>query len=243
MQSASNDTAGEAAARLRTTRRLLIAAVAAPVLAAGTGRLPLAARKRKRRKKPKAKIRRVTRTYVNDGQIRIPAQVAGIGPGNPYPASIAVQDLAGGRVTNVTVTIKNLTHLVDREVCVMLAKDTVNAVLMVKTGNLVDVIDVTLTFDDLADTALPVNAPLVSGRFQPTMNLAASSLVFYFPAPAPQPSGNSLLSAFQGADANGSWRLYVADGALGLDGMIAGGWELTITADMPKQRKKKRKKR
>jgi hypothetical protein len=241
MQSASNQTPGAAAERLQKTRRRLIAAMAAPVLASAADALPLAARKRS--KKPRVKTQRVTRTYVNDGQISIPAQVGGIGPANPYPASIAVQDLAGGRVTNVTVTIKNLTHEVDREVGVMLAKDTITTVLMVRTGGLVDVIDATLTFDDLADSALPVNAPLASGRFQPTMNLAAANLVFYFPAPAPLPSGNSLLSAFQGIEANGSWRLYVADGAVGLDGAVAGGWELTITADVPKKRKKKRKKR
>lgn len=241
MPSASKRTPSEAAAHVWRTRRRLVASLAAPVLAVGAGTLPLAARKR--RKKPKVKTTRVTRTYVNDGQIRIPAQAGGIGPANPYPASIAVTDLAGGRVANVTVTIKDLSHDVDREVCVMLARDTINTVLMVKTGNLSDAINLTLTFDDLADSALPLNTPLASGRFQPTMNLAVASLPFYFPAPAPAPSGNSLLSAFQGIDPNGSWRLYVADGAVGLDGAIAGGWELTITADVPKKRKKKRKKR
>lgn len=104
MQSASKLTAGAAAERLRKTRRRLIATLAAPVLSAGVGTLPLAARKR--RKKPRVRTRRVTRTYANDGQIRIPARLNEIGPANPYPASIAVRDLAGGRVTSVTVTIK-----------------------------------------------------------------------------------------------------------------------------------------
>ena len=241
MQSASTQTPGAAAERLRKTRRRLISTLAAPVLAAGVGTLPLAARKR--RKNPRVKTRRVTRTFANGGQIRIPARVNEIGAATPYPASINVSGLAGGRVTNVTVTLKGLSHGTGREVCVMLARDTTNAILMVKTGGPKAISNVTLTFDDAAEFTLPLETAVSSGRFQPTSNEVAENLHFYFPPPAPLPSGNSLLSAFRGLEAEGSWRLYVADSVGAVDGAIAGGWELTITADVPKKRKKNRKKR
>ena len=241
MQSSRKEPPG-AAGGLARTRRQVIAALAVPVLATGTVISPLAARKR-RKKKPKAKTRRVTRTYVNGGQIRIPGNAGELGRADPYPSSLVVADLKGGTVRHVSVTVKGLTHGTGDEVLLMLAKDTTNAVLMVRTGGKAPVNNATITFDDLAATTLPLATALVSGQFQPTLNDALTSLPFHFPTPAPELNGNSLLSAFQGADPNGSWRLYAADRAIGGDGAISGGWELTITADVPKARKKRRKQR
>ena len=45
------------------------------------------------------------------------------------------------------------------------------------------------------------------------------------------PSGSSLLSLFNGTNANGTWSLYVLDDAGGDIGSISGGWDLTITDD------------
>jgi hypothetical protein len=179
---------------------------------------------------------------MNDGQIRIPAIVEGLGAANPYPAAITVEDFPGV-VTNVVVTLKGISHDESREVEVMLAKDTTNAVLMGRTGFDETMANVTLTFDDAAANVLPEATTITSGRYQPTNFIPLINLKDYFRAPAPLPSGNTRLSAFRGLSANGVWRLYVTDGALNTDGAIAGGWELTITADVPKKRKKKRKKR
>jgi hypothetical protein len=125
----------------------------------------------------------------------------------------------------------------------MLAKDTTNAVLMGLAGFDETMAGVTLTFDDAATNALPQATTIISGRYQPTNFIPLVNLKDYFRAPAPLPSGNTRLSAFRGLGANGAWRLYVSDGALGTNGAIAGGWELAITADVPRKRKKKKKKR
>ena len=53
------------------------------------------------------------------------------------------------------------------------------------------------------------------------------------PAPAPTPSGNVYLSAFNGTNPNGTWNLYVADDLSGSLGEITGGWSLAITTGAP----------
>jgi hypothetical protein len=223
------------------TRRRLVAALATTALAT-MSRAPLAARKRKKKKKQKTKIRRLTRTFANDGQIRIPGSAGEAGIANPYPSSIVVSGLKNGIVRHVAVTVRGLSHADGDEVLLLLAKDTVNTVLMVKTGIDAPVSNVTITFDDLAATTLPLAAPLTSGRYQPTFNDVPTSLPAHFPPPAPVASGNSLLSAFQGMDPNGSWRLCAADRVVGGDGVIL-GWELTITAEVSKKRRKNKKRR
>ena len=223
----------------QSRRRLLadavLVAVGAHVVASGT------ADAGKRKKKPAT--RTITRSFVNDGQIRVPANLNGSGAANPYPASITVAGLKGATVRSVTVTLKGVSHESGRELNVMLAKDTTNAILMGEAGGFNAFAGVTFIFDDTAENALPKSTTLVSGRFQPTSFINREFLPNYFRAPAPVPSGNSLLSAFRGADPNGSWRLYASDSVIAIDGSISGGWELTITADVPMKRKKKKKKR
>lgn len=219
----------------QASRRQVVAALAAAAAGAGGCASTLA---RKGKKKPKTVS--VTRTFVNDGQIRIPATVEGLGAANPYPASITVEDFPGV-VTNVVVTLKGVSHEESRDVEVMLAKDTTNAVLMGRAGFDEAMRDVRLTFDDAAAIRLPENTIIASGSYQPTNFIPQMDLQFYFRAPAPFPSGNTRLAAFRGLAANGTWRLYVTDGSLNTDGGISGGWELVITADVPKKRKKKKK--
>ena len=56
-----------------------------------------------------------------------------------------------------------------------------------------------------------------------------------FPAPpsggsAPPQDGGPALSAFDGTNPNGAWKLYVVDDTIGCAGQFAGGWSLTINA-------------
>jgi hypothetical protein len=198
----------------------------------------------RRRKKKKPSTQTVTRTYLNDGQIRVPAVAGTAGAANPFPSSITVTDLTGATLRSVTVTLKGLSYGSGDEIAVMIAKDAVNAILMGKAGGDEEIVNASITFDDNAERALPEATAIVSGQFQPTNYYSSSVLPNLFTAPAPLASGNSLLSAFRGADPNGSWRLYVTDPIIGgADGVISGGWELTVTADMPKKRKKRKKKR
>lgn len=223
----------------RSRRRLIAGAV---LMAAGAVGAEMGTADARKRKKKKPATQTVTRTYRNDGQIVVPAVANTVGAANPFPSSITVTDLSGATLRSVTVTLKGVSHGNGNEIAVMVAKDTVNAILMGRAGGIEDIVDATITFDDNAESALPESAAVVSGRFQPTNYYPSSVLPNLFKAPAPLASGNSLLSAFRGADPIGSWRLYVTDPVIGgADGAVTGGWELTITADMPKKRKKKKK--
>jgi hypothetical protein len=89
---------------------------------------------------------------------------------------------------------------------------------------------VNLTLDDEATDSWPV--PLTSGAYRPTDNDAVG--FDSFPAPSggsvlPQ-DGGTTLSAFDGANLNGVWKLYVVDDTVGSLGQLAGGWSLTIKA-------------
>ena len=86
-----------------------------------------------------------------------------------------------------------------------------------------------LTLDDQAPSHLPDTTALTSGTFKPT-NAGAGDT---FPAPAPAPSGNVYLSAFNGTNPNGTWSLYVADDVSGDWGEITGGWALVVTTGAP----------
>ena len=67
---------------------------------------------------------------------------------------------------------------------------------------------------------------MVSGTYQPT-NINDGGSDDVYPAPAPAPSGNTTLAAFNGIDPNGIWSLYVMDDAFGDIGSIE-GWSLQI---------------
>ena len=50
--------------------------------------------------------------------------------------------------------------------------------------------------------------------------------------PGARPDGSVAISTFDGADPNGTWRLWVMDNVPGVAGEIRGGWELRITAEV-----------
>ena len=62
----------------------------------------------------------------------------------------------------------------------------------------------TLRLDDEAEEPLPAAAGLQSGAFRPTT--AAGSAVAFL-SEAPQTTGSAALSAFDGSNPNGTWRL------------------------------------
>ena len=98
-----------------------------------------------------------------------------------------------------------------------------SAIVMSDVGGTTDVSNVALTLDDQAPASIPDAGPLASGTFRPT-NVGAGDTL---PAPAPTPSGNVYLSAFNGTNPNGTWSLYVADDLSGSWGEITGGWSLS----------------
>ncbi|MFC4800014.1 hypothetical protein ACFPA1_11730 [Neobacillus sp. GCM10023253] len=166
-----------------------------------------------------------TTTFSNTTPILIPAEGTE-GPAAPYPSPIVVSGLTGS-IIQVTVTFNNLSHTFPADISAMLvgpAGNTgPNTILMSSAGGGTDINNVTLTFDDNAATTVPT--PIVSGTYRPTNN----GIFGTYPPPAPAPSGNTLLSVFNGMDPNGVWNLYIIDQALADSGIMAGGWELHIT--------------
>jgi subtilisin-like proprotein convertase family protein len=167
-------------------------------------------------------------TFSNSGLITVPATGTGAttgAPANPYPSNIAVAGL-GGTVTKVTATLNNLASTFPDDFDVLLVgPGGQTCLLMSDNGGDLDVTGVTLTFDDAAATSLPDGNSLVSGTFKPS-NIGGADA---FPAPAPAPGANILLSTFNGTAPNGTWALYVVDDAAIDTGSIANGWSITIT--------------
>ncbi len=165
-------------------------------------------------------------TFCNTGSLSVPAQ----GTATPYPSHITVSGLAGN-TTQVTATLKGLSHQVPVDLDVMLAapQATANVVLMSDIGGTSAASGLDVTFDDNAVSGVP--NPIVSGTFKPSDD--DSDGADAFPAPAPIPSSATALSTFDGTSPNGTWSLWVVDDASGDSGSIASGWCLTVATTSP----------
>jgi subtilisin-like proprotein convertase family protein len=157
----------------------------------------------------------VTRTFTSSVPITIPDS----GPATPYPSTIQVGGLRQAKVLDVNVTLTGFSHAHpgDIEVILVDPKGEAAVVLMSEVGGSDDISNVTLVFDDQAASFLPFEQPIVSGTYKPTL-----------PAVGPSPE-TATLRSFTGLNPNGAGRLYVADGAGGDTGSVA-GWALTIKA-------------
>jgi subtilisin-like proprotein convertase family protein len=137
------------------------------------------------------------------------------GPATPYPSSITVSGLTG-IVSKVTVTVRNVSHTFVSDLDILLVGPGGQSVVLASAvGGEAAISDLTATFDD---TGAPATFP-------PT-NLFPQ--ISFFP-PAPQPPYGSALAVFEGTTPNGTWNLFVQDSVPLDQGMIAGGWSLTIT--------------
>jgi len=179
-----------------------------------------------------------SQTFSNSTSITVPATGTGAttgSPATPYPSNITVSGIANP-ITKVTVTLKTISHTFPSDLDVLLVGPTgVKLLLMSDVIGGSDMTGLTYTFDDDAAALIPNSGvPPASGSFKPT-NYSTGDL---FPAPAPAgpylspgPGGtDTLASAFNGLNPNGSWSLFVVDDAGTDTGIFAGGWELTITA-------------
>src|SRR5436190_12094960 len=146
----------------------------------------------------------------------------------PYPSTITVAGLSGV-INKVTVTLTNINHTFPDDIDILLVGPTgQKTILMSDAGNTLDLVNVTLTFDDVAASFLPDNAQIVTGTFKPTDFEPGDP----FPAPAPAGPYPAALSGFNGTNPNGTWSLYVVDDAATDFGNINGGWSLTIDSSV-----------
>lgn len=144
-----------------------------------------------------------------------------------YPLTVNVAGLSG-TITNVTATLKGLTHgaAVDLDV-LLVAPGGQSVVLMSDTG--ISASGANLTFSDGAGGSLPSAAPLTTGSYKPTNGAEdCGGAGDAFPVPAPIGPYGSTMAAFNTFAPNGTWSLYVVDDCE-VDAGSLNGLDLTIT--------------
>ncbi len=162
-------------------------------------------------------------TVTNGQSIALPGADS-IGVGGEYPSTIRVAGMTAD-VLRVTVTLNDLSHTFPDDLDILLVGPGGTAVmLMSDAGGSIPAIDLDLTFDDSAPSAVPDAGSLTSGAFRPASYSGSETL----PAPAPVLPYFGLLDAFTGISPNGAWRLYAVDDAGADVGAIAGGWTLSF---------------
>ncbi|WP_214484026.1 hypothetical protein [Bacillus sp. SM2101] len=171
---------------------------------------------------PKSNCVFTTKKFRNSTPIQIPEE----GTATPYPSNICVSGFTD-KIVKVVVSINNLSHTFVGDLIILLvAPDGRNATIMAGAGfGKVD--DITLTFDDMGSSIIPLFLPLTTGTFQPS-NYLGELVPLPPPAPTNQSFG-SMLSTFNFSNPNGIWSLFVFDAFPDDSGNIAGGWDLTIT--------------
>jgi len=148
------------------------------------------------------------------------------GRGNPYPSSVRVQNMPGV-VEDVRVRLLGVTHTNPDDLDVLLVDPDGNAIILMSDVGGTDNIDnVDITFDDAGAGPILNEGRIVKGTYQPSNSDGGDSDAF---ANAPSPSGTTL-AAFDDADPNGNWKLYVRDDSTNdYSGSIAAGWSIRIT--------------
>ncbi len=148
------------------------------------------------------------------------------GSATPYPSPIEIPP-GSGVVRRATVTLNNLSHTYPSDVSVLLVgPQGQSALLMAGAGDGNDVTNAVLTFDDEATSSLPPSSGVITpGTYKPTSHIGYSTALN---APAPAPPYGATLSAFNGTDPVGQWRLFVVDRFSGDSGSISGGWTLSL---------------
>jgi Ca2+-binding RTX toxin-like protein len=168
-------------------------------------------------------------TFSNSTPIAIPDS----GPATPYPSTIPVSGLSAA-VTDVDVTLNNVTHTFPDDIDVLLVGPQGQKVIVMSdagNGN-PGITDATLTFDDSAPGSIPDEAPPAPGAYKPTDIVEPGEENDTFDPPAPAGPYSPQLAAFNGTNPNGTWSLYVFDDAGGDVGDIE-GWSLRITVAAP----------
>jgi hypothetical protein len=189
-----------------------------------------------------SRSRTITQTFSNGDGIDIPlGEMPGGVPADPYPSTIKVNGFARAKIVDLDLTLDRFQHGIPPDVQILLVKEGADDTAVQVMGNVGDVSpdDVAfITLDDEADQPLPFFEHLTPGRFRPTVYDQRGIDGEDFPAPAPPLGDETTLSAFDGLNPNGTWRLYVVDARNENDGGSIAGWDLTF--QVKEKGKKKR---
>lgn len=163
-------------------------------------------------------------SFSNASSIPIPDQSTA----TPYPSEISVSGVTA--VNDITVTLHQLEHEHIADVAVLLVAPTGQEVHLISCNWSADTPEggVTLTFQHGAPPASFVGL-VTSGTWGPNPVCPANS--FVFPAPAPSPPWDFDLSLVRTGDPNGTWKLFVFDRGASHQGVIQGGWSLTVDGE------------
>jgi hypothetical protein len=175
--------------------------------------------------------------FTNFAPLTIPAG----GTSTPYGTSIVVSGMTQP-VQDVRLTLFGLTQAVPDDLDVLLVGPQGESfAAFAYAGGASGLSGVTLTLEDAASVHLADGGPIAEGvNYKPT----ACGQVLEFPAPAPplpyphaactdSGQGSTFANVFAGADANGTWTLYVRDhgsagvAAFGAAGSL-GGWGIQL---------------
>jgi len=162
---------------------------------------------------------------INDATLDPTTQEVIPGTATPYPSEITVSGL-GSTISDVDLQLKGFSHTYPDDVEMLLVGPAgQNAIVMADVGGSIPARNITLDLDDEAAIALPNEGPLTSGRFR----FESPPPIASFPSPAPVPSGETALSAFDFTNPNGTCQLYIADDSPADKGRLR-GWALEIMA-------------
>src|SRR3954464_4326643 len=169
-----------------------------------------------------------TRSFSNADNIRPADPISGAPGLDPahYPSEITVAG-APGTITDVSVQLKGVGTAFTGDLDVLLVSPAGQAVMLMSDVSGRNPISfANLTFSDTG-AAMPSADPISTGVFKPT-NLAGDDDLMPRPAPA-GPYKDTTMAAFDGAEPNGKWSLYVIDDAAGDENHVSLGWSLTLT--------------
>jgi uncharacterized repeat protein (TIGR01451 family) len=163
-------------------------------------------------------------TFFSEGLISVPSG----NPASPYPATLAVTGVPANW-QRLVVTLSNLTSDYMEDLDILLESPSGQRVMLMSDALGPTPAILTLVLDDLAADFLPLEYVAgLSNVFKPADHDPTDTL----PAPAPiRPYGTNL-AHFQGAGADGTWKLYVASDQI-TEPSSLDGWGITFIAPGP----------
>ena len=160
--------------------------------------------------------------FTSSGAMTVPAAGIGTsGPASPFPSPIFVPYSAP--IVDVTVEL-SITHTAPDDLDLLLVGPQGQQVLLMSdAGGGTDMNGFDLVLSDDAPFSLPDTGPVQGTTFRPANYDGGDGDPF--PVPAPQVTGNTSLSVFDGTSPAGTWKLFARDDAVVDIGSI-GFWSL-----------------